>query len=577
VSELARRDEGPQPDRSEWKSPHHRSPDTGFGGRVLLAAGVILLLIAVAAGTTWWMYTRDPVADPVSVAVKSTAPNCPAPSLRVVAAPEIAPVILDAAHTIGPPRGEGCPPVQVIAEEPSVTAAAAGRRPDVWIPSSSAWLAIAATTGAAYTTDGEPLARTPIVLAAPTAIARLFAEGDQTSWAKLAAGAVSQQISSVTMPDPLHSTVGLLSVFAVNAAMRRGTADEGIAQLRALTLRSRLRDADADPAALVRSVGAAWNASRVINDIGVFPITEQQLTTYQRAGHTVQLTGAYPADGLVEADYPFAVAKNIEHRELANRLRSAIGHAALSEAGFRTYASKNSLAVPAAPDALLAAAKTWSGYRAMSSQVLLLIDASGSMNEGIKDASGRTTTTRAGLLRESGRTAAQVFSDDTSIGMWFFGAPTKASPPHTEAIPFGPITDEVAGRSRRAALSSTIDRYRAPKTSGTPLYQSVLDASAEMRTRVKPGTVTLIVVLTDGVDGESKYTMRDPDFLSRLKAQRDPARPVPVIAVGYGPDADMKALTAMAAATGGKAFAATNPADLAAAMAKAFLSAHTNN
>jgi len=50
---------------------------------------------------------------------------------------------------------------------------------------------------------------------------------------------------------------------------------------------------------------------------------------------------------------------------------------------------------------------------------------------------------------------------------------------------------------------------------------------------------------------------------------------VPIIAVGYGPTADMTSLTAMATATGGKAFAATNPADLGSAMAQAFLAAHS--
>jgi Ca-activated chloride channel family protein len=117
--------------------------------------------------------------------------------------------------------------------------------------------------------------------------------------------------------------------------------------------------------------------------------------------------------------------------------------------------------------------------------------------------------------------------------------------------------------------------YRAPPVAGTPLYQSVLDATAEMQTRVKPGAVTLVVVLTDGVDGESRHAMPGPQFLARLKAQHDPRRPVPVIAVGYGPGADMRALSAMAAATGGEAIAATDPADLAAAMAKAFVAAHT--
>jgi Ca-activated chloride channel family protein len=196
------------------------------------------------------------------------------------------------------------------------------------------------------------------------------------------------------------------------------------------------------------------------------------------------------------------------------------------------------------------------------------------MNDEITDAAGRETT-RAGLLRASGRTAAQVFGDDTSVGLWYFGAPTAASPPHTEIVPFGPITASVAGKARRDRLASAMTNYRAPETAGTPLYQTVLDASSEMQTKVKPGTTTMIVVLTDGKDGESQLSMPAGQFLERLKAQSDPATPVPIIAVGYGPDADMRSLTDMAAATGGKAIAATNPADLAAAIAKAFLAAYS--
>jgi Ca-activated chloride channel family protein len=88
---------------------------------------------------------------------------------------------------------------------------------------------------------------------------------------------------------------------------------------------------------------------------------------------------------------------------------------------------------------------------------------------------------------------------------------------------------------------------------------------------VQSGKPAVVVVLTDGADGGTRFAMPNQEFLKRLNAGRDPARPVPVIAVGYGPDANMKALQDMAAATGGQAIAARNAADLASAMAKAFL------
>ncbi|MGX6604249.1 substrate-binding domain-containing protein [Micromonosporaceae bacterium Da 78-11] len=567
MSEIARRDKLPPPDRIQWS--RHRKPRRRLR-RLLLAAAVVLLLVAVAGAAAWWNSTRKTAAEPVR---PPTVSQCPKATLQVAAAPEIAPVVQAAARTINP-DGADCGPVAVTAREPAEVVDGAAPWPEVWIPSSTAWLRIAAVDGAAYGTTGEPLARTPVMLAAPTAITGLFAKGDQTSWAGLVAGAAGHKIPAVTMPDPLRSTVGLLSVYAVQRAMARTTPDAGIAQLRALTLRSRLKDAAADPATVLRKVAAQTEATGAVYDIGVFPTTEQQLTTYQRGGHAVELKGAYPADGLIEADYPFAVAKDTTHRELAEQLRSAISAAALTQAGFRTYAMPKSLTLPGRPDGVLGPALQWSQYRTLTFQVLLLIDGSGSMNTKFTDRARRSIT-KAALLRESGLNAAQLFGEDTSIGMWFFATPSPSSPAHHEAVTFGPITAAVGGHPRRDVLAATISRYRATDDAGTPLYRTVLDGQAAMRVKARPGTVTLVVVLTDGDDRESRFAMSHPTFLSRLAAQQDQARPVPIIAVGYGPDADMKALSDMATTTGGTAVAATNPADLPAAMAKAFLAAHT--
>lgn len=564
MSELARRVPHPLPEHGH--DPGEEPPS--FATRVLLAAMIVLVLVLVAGGTTWWLYSQGP-AD--QSARRPAAGPCPDADLRVVAAPEIAPVIQAAARTVN--SGEDCGPVSVVPQEPAVTASASDQ-PDVWIPSSSAWLRIALVGGtSAYSVDGGPLARTPIVLAAPTAIAGRFAKGDQTSWIQLMAGVAGHQIPAVTMPDPLHSSVGMLAVYAIQAAMDDSTPDAGIAQLRALTLRSRLKDASADPADLLRKIAEQTDPAVVAQDIGVFPITEQQLTTYQRAGHTIQLTGSYPADGLIEADYPYAVSTTTKHRELADRLRAAVGMAALADAGFRTYEMPRTIAVPERSDKLLAPALQWAQYRTLAFQVLLLIDESGSMNLPATDKSGRPTT-KAGLLRQSSLAAAQVLGDETSVGMWFFNTPSATSPPHTEVVPYGPINDKVGGKPRREALAGALARYKAPDKAGTPLYQTVLDAQATMRPRVKPGAITLVIVLTDGTDGESRFAMPKKTFLDRLRKAQDPNRPVPVIGVGFGPDADMATLSDIAKATEGKVIAAKNPADLASALAKAFLAAH---
>jgi Ca-activated chloride channel homolog len=564
MSDFVRR--GPQPPPGHSREPAEQPPT--LAARLLLAGSILLVLVLVAGGTTWWLYAQEPATTSVRPA---SAGACDEVELRVVAAPEIAPVVRAAARNLN--GGDDCGPVGVQAQEPAETAGAA-RQPDVWIPSSSAWLRIALVGGPdAYRVDDEPLARSPIVLAAPRTIAGTFAEGDRTSWVRLLDGVVSRRVPAVTVPDPLHSSVGMLAAYAIQSAMDGSTPDAGIAQLRALTLRSRLKEIAANPAALLDRVRAQSDPAAAAADVGVFPITEQQLTVYQRGAHQVPLTGAYPTDGLIEADYPFAVATGAKRPELADRLRAAVSGRLLTEAGFRPSAMPRAIAVPERADALLAPALQWAQYRRVDFQVLLLIDASSSMNKPATDKSGRRTT-KAGLLRQSGLEAARLFGDETQIGMWFFGTPDAASPAHTEAVPFGPVTGKVGGTTRRAALATAIGDYRAPKVSGTPLFQTVLDAHAAMQPRVRPQANTLVIVLSDGTDGESRFAMPKKTFLQRLAKQQHAERPVPVIAVGFGPDADMATLTEVAKATEGRAIAARDPADLASAMAKAFLAAH---
>jgi Ca-activated chloride channel family protein len=563
MSHSARRDQ-PPPDRIDWG--RHQRPPRRYG--ILTAALVVVLLLVAAGAMTWWTQRRS-TAQPVAAPVATT---CPDATLHVTAAPEIAPVVQAAARKLNS-GGAACGPIAVTAEEPALTVTAA-RKPDVWIPSSSAWLHMVGAGDAAYVTEGQPLARSPIVLAAPPAVARLIGKDGRTSWSALVAGTVDQRIPAVTMPDPLHSTVGLLSVHAVHAALGRATPDAGVAQMRALTLRSRLKDAAADPAQVLHQVGALYDPTAAAYDYGVFPVTEQQLTTYQRGAHEVQLDGAYPTDGPIDADYPFAVAEPARSDELVTELRAAISKAALVEAGFRTAPTPKAVTLPADRNGLLEIARQWAQYRTLPFQVLLLIDGSGSMNERITDRAGRSIT-KAALLRESGVNASQLFGEDTSIGMWFFASPAPGSPAHVEAVPVGPITTSVNGRPRRDLLATKLAGYRAADAAGTPLYQTVLDGQAKMRPLARPGAATVIVVLTDGDDRGSRFAMSEQTFRAKLTAQQDLARRVPIIAVGYGPDADMKALTGMATATGGKAIAATNPADLSAALAQAFLAAHS--
>jgi Ca-activated chloride channel family protein len=561
----------PAPDHGEW----HDQPQSR--GRVLLAAALVITVLLVAGGVAWRLMsngTGEPAAQPSAAPVPSesrpSVTPCPDAELTVAVAPEIEPVISEAAATLKP-AGQRCSPIVVRAEEPGVTVAAR-KQPDAWVPSSSVWLRIAAEKKHVYQTSGATLAWSPIVLGAPQALTAQFAADGKTSWTGLIKAVTEERVPVVTMTDPMLTTTGLLSVHGVHAATALTTKDPGIAQLRALTLRSRLTDAAADPAALLTEMSRQTDAADASFAVGVFPVIEQQIAAYQKAGYRVPLTASVPVDGQVSADYPFAVRKGVK-TELAEQLRAAISKQALASAGFRTEPSAGGVRLPESGKTMLTTAQQWAGFQSVAFQVLLLIDSSGSMSEKI----GAGAATKASLLRESGVSAAELFNPETTIGMWYFGSSASSSTAHTVVVPYGPITAAVDGKPRREALGAAIATYRPQANAGTPLYQTVLDGVADMRKQVQPGRQSVVVVLTDGADGGTRFSMTNQQFLQRLKAASDPGRPVPVIAVGYGPDANMKALQDMAKATGGQAIAARNPADLASAMAKAFLAARTTS
>ena len=295
--------------------------------------------------------------------------------------------------------------------------------------------------------------------------------------------------------------------------------------------------------------------------------------------------------------YPLALSPTISadthRRALAARmvawLRSASGVQALVTRGFRPPNEASSTAVPiadgilprhtaptpppATPNDITNAAVAWSQYRQLAFQVLLLVDASGSMNDPVRGRDG-TMTTKAQLLRRAGAQAAQLFGAETSLGMWVFGTPTATSPPYTEALGFGPLSGPVAGSTRRDAFTKAVASYQANPAAGTPLYETVLRGVAAMRPRYRPDALTLVVVLTDGRDEDSPYAMTTQAFLGKLAAASNPKTPVPVFCIGYGADADMTVLNQISTRTGGKAVASNDPGDLASAIAMVFLAAH---
>src|SRR5690606_991840 len=86
---------------------------------------------------------------------------------------------------------------------------------------------------------------------------------------------------------------------------------------------------------------------------------------------------------------------------------------------------------------------------------------------------------------------------------------------------------------------------------GTGLYDTIYDAYRTMLRAWQPEAENLLVVITDGKD-EAHAGRSLPELLDELRAVMREDRPLPVIAIAVGPEADAAALTQITEVTGGR-------------------------
>ncbi len=80
--------------------------------------------------------------------------------------------------------------------------------------------------------------------------------------------------------------------------------------------------------------------------------------------------------------------------------------------------------------------------------------------------------------------------------------------------------------------------------------------------RYAKGYTNQLIVLSDGANRDSSSAATLDGLLRYLRQARDPKRPVRIVCIGYGADADIKALTKIAETTGGRAALAKTPEEV---------------
>ena len=521
---------------------------------VLLAVVGSVLVLAVGAALVVGWLGRDDSTAAASCTDRHT--------VRVTVAPEAA-TLVSGLLTGDQPLGRGgCATAQVTSQEPLQTLGDLGALrlaslPEVWVPDSSLWAGRAGT--APLTADGS-LASSPLVLA--TSRAAVEALG----WSQ-AAPSWGQAVGTgrpIAVPDLTASAEGLSALAAVRQSLGGDqNADNAVVQAVLAAARGEVPSPQ-DALAAARLGGA---------DAPLVPVSEQELLT---AGSGGALVAVYPSDGSPALDYPVlrvgrprdgeqpavdAVVRTLTARAAqeaarAAGFRDASGGApegASADRGVQAQAPKAMQLDPAGLTSLL----TRISSLATPTRLLTVVDVSTSMDAPVGDG------TRVTLARDATKSALALLPDSYSGGVWDFAYRLQGDQDWQELVPlrtFG--ADAGGGKTQRQVINEQFDSLPGRLTpGGTALYDTTLGAVRAARAAYDPASVNSVVLITDGKN-EDDAGIQLPALLDTLRAESDPQRPVKVIGIALGPDADLGALQQIGEATGGAAYQALDPQDL---------------
>ncbi|MEW1723431.1 substrate-binding domain-containing protein [Streptomyces sp. NPDC093109] len=531
--------------------------------------------------------------------------------LDIVASPDIAPALRETADRAGRDKvtSDGrCLAVRVTARDNfkvarALATGAAGTTSgsgaptyQVWIPDSGVWVDRAKGAG-----DGIPLtpagnvASSPVTLAAVPASARTLGWPRKTyTWSDLAQAATGGGLPRVGSADPARSASGLLALSAMaESSQQDGAEGDTRTAATAKLLSERVADSDLqllDTLAQDDSGAEKGNPRR--NEAVL--ISEQAAFTHNAEGNGVAgLNLFYPTDGAPALDYPYSLVNQTElttdQSRAAMRFMALLGeersYRTLERYGFRAanapatdevlrtaggrspqpYGGED--ARPPSAEAVQRALGLWT-VTVRSARLTTVVDASGSMAAPVPGRSGqsRMEVTKASLLR-----ALSQFTAEDEIGLWEFATRLDGSKDYRVLERTARLGERVTGGgTHRERLSDAFAALRPVPDGDTGLYDTTLAAYKEARSSYVSGKFNALVILTDGSNKDDDSISR-ANLIERLKALADPARPVPLIAVAVGPDADRAEVDRIAKATGGAGYEVSDPADIQSVLLKAIM------
>ncbi len=536
------------------RTQRRSAEQTPRGGRAVTVAAVLVGALALA-GLVWVLVGKDDGAGTAGGCTDGTTVRVAADpaTLPAVQAALADPVAIDGACAVAEVTGQ--PSLQTLAD---VNALGADALPQVWVPDASLW---AARAGQDAVQAAGTLGRTPLVLATSRAATEAL------GWAQTPP--TWGEAFTSERPPLLADLSGSAGAITVLAAVRESLGG----------------DEAADNAVVAGVLAANRAALPAVSDVlaagatgdpaaAVAAVSEQAVLQLAAGEPDSQLVPVYPADGSPWLEVPVLRVTGADGSgdaavdAVIARLTGADGARAAQAAGYRSAPGSapdgagEVTGVPAQPPAELpltaAAVQQLLGRLAelaTPSRLLTVVDVSTSMNAQVG------AGTRATLARDATTSALSLLPDDYSGGLWVFASRLSGDQDWVQLAPLREFGADAGGQTQRQLLASqfaSIPDLLSP--GGTGLYDTTLAAVRAARDAYDPEAVNSVVLITDGADEDDGITL--PALLDTLRAEADPNRPVKVVAIALGPDADQDALAQIAEATGGASYTALDPRDL---------------
>ncbi|MFE2293131.1 substrate-binding and VWA domain-containing protein [Streptomyces sp. NPDC059452] len=559
-----------------------------------------LLVLAVATGT----------AVAVKGGLLSFSESCEDSAVRLTlaASPDIAPAVRAIAEqTLADEvRSDGhCMDVEVVARDSYKVADALASEAEapgfqVWLPDSDLWLDRAKGLGTGTpVSPSDSVASSPVTLAmVPSASKRLGWPKKTYSWAESVGAALQSDRIRLGAADPARSATGLLALTSIGASSEEqgGDSDTRVAET-AKVLAERMSDSDAQVLeTLARSGSGAEDGN---------PRRNQAVLISEQAAfaHNAEATGSgrldlfYPEDGTPLLDYPYTLVD--EEKLTLAQSRAALrfmtllndkgSRAVFARYGFRPADGRADDAVvtsaggksPQPYDTSAAEAPSakklqevlgmWT-ITVQSARLTTVVDASGSMATLVP---GRNQS-RMDVTKESLIQALTQFTPDDEIGLWEFATTLDGEKDYRKLMETRRLGDPSPGGStHREKLSAAFAGLQPVPGGATGLYDTVLASYKEARSTYVKGKFNALVILTDGSNQDEDGISRSA-LITELKGLTDSERPVPVIAIAVGPEADREEVAEIARITGGDGYGVSDPAEIQAVILQAIMTAGQN-